>query len=166
GDPRPTGCRGRRRRTGRTAMSGLSGMTGFARAEGATGDWSWAVEARSVNGRNLEVRFRGPPGFEGLDRVARDLAQTRLQRGQVSVNLQAKRAEGAQPPPRLNAAVLDHYVALSQQLVGQGATPPTADGLLALRGVLEAPEETEDPDARAALEAAMAASLAEALDGL
>ena len=49
----------------------LSGMTGFARVEGALGDWSWAVEARSVNGRNLETRFRGPPGLESLDRAAR-----------------------------------------------------------------------------------------------
>ena len=28
----------------------LSGMTGFARTEGALGAWTWAVEARSVNG--------------------------------------------------------------------------------------------------------------------
>ena len=42
----------------------ISGMTGFGRAEGASGDWSWAVEARSVNGRNLEVRFRAPPGLQ------------------------------------------------------------------------------------------------------
>ena len=48
----------------------LSGMTGFARVEGSHGAWSWAVEARSVNGRNLETRFRGPPGFEGLDKAA------------------------------------------------------------------------------------------------
>ncbi|HEX5380107.1 MAG TPA: YicC/YloC family endoribonuclease, partial [Phenylobacterium sp.] len=63
----------------------LSGMTGFGRAEGAAGDWTWAVEARSVNGRNLEVRFRGPPGFDGLERAARDGAQARFQRGQVNV---------------------------------------------------------------------------------
>ena len=50
----------------------ISGMTGFARAEGALGAWTWAVEARSVNGRNLETRFRGPPGFEGLERAARE----------------------------------------------------------------------------------------------
>jgi uncharacterized protein YicC (UPF0701 family) len=73
----------------------LSGMTGFARIEGAHGPWSWAVEARSVNGRNLETRFRGPPGFETLDRVARDGAQARFQRGQLTVNIQAKRAEAS-----------------------------------------------------------------------
>ena len=35
-------------------MTAISGMTGFGRAEGTHGDWSWSVEARSVNGRNLE----------------------------------------------------------------------------------------------------------------
>ena len=55
----------------------FSGMTGFARVEGALGAWSWAVEARSVNGRNLETRFRGPPGFESLDRAARDRSMAR-----------------------------------------------------------------------------------------
>ncbi|MCW5761129.1 MAG: hypothetical protein KIS90_15280, partial [Phenylobacterium sp.] len=58
----------------------ISGMTGFGRAEGAWGPWSWAAEARSVNGRNLEVRFRGPPGFEALERTAREGAQARFQR--------------------------------------------------------------------------------------
>lgn len=63
----------------------ISGMTGFGRAEGSLGAWSWAVEARSVNGRNLEVRFRGPPGFEGLERAAREGAQSRFQRGQLTI---------------------------------------------------------------------------------
>ncbi|WP_368856051.1 YicC/YloC family endoribonuclease, partial [Enterobacter hormaechei] len=35
-------------------------MTGFAREEGGEGAWTWAVEARSVNGRNLEARGNGP----------------------------------------------------------------------------------------------------------
>ena len=59
----------------------LSGMTGFGRSDGALGGWSWTVEARSVNGRSLEPRFRGPPGFDGLDRIAREAAQARFQRG-------------------------------------------------------------------------------------
>ena len=73
----------------------VSSMTGFARLEGASADWTWAVEARSVNGRGLEVRFRGPPGFDSLERAAREAAQARLQRGQVGVSLQARRPEGA-----------------------------------------------------------------------
>ncbi|MBC6983019.1 YicC/YloC family endoribonuclease [Caulobacter sp. 17J80-11] len=144
----------------------LSGMTGFARVEGASGAWTWAVEARSVNGRNLETRFRGPPGFEGLDRVAREASQARFQRGQVTVGVQAKRTE-ATVAVRVNQDVLARYVELASEQVARGvALAPTADGLLALRGVLEAAEEDEDVEARAAVEAAMAETLLAAMDGL
>ena len=141
-------------------------MTGFGRAEGASGAWSWAVEARSVNGRNLEVRFRGPPGFDTLERVAREAAQSRFQRGQVNVSLQARRA-AAVGAAKVNRELLQRYVDLAGELVLAGdAVLPTADGFLALRGVVEIGEEDEAPEARAAVEAAMAASLAAALDAL
>ena len=141
-------------------------MTGFARVEGAEGAWSWAVEARSVNGRNLEVRFRGPPGFDLLEKGVRDGAQARFQRGQVSVGLQAKRAEST-VTVSVNVEQMDRYLALLEPLVKSGrAQPPTADGLLALRGVLEAVDTEDDPDVRAAVEQAMATSLLAALDAL
>jgi len=147
-------------------MLKLSSMTGFARAEGASGPWSWAVEARSVNGRNLDVRFRGPPGFDALERIAREAAQSRFQRGQLNVSLQAKRAE-ATGAVRINREALEGYLALSSELMAAGhAVMPTADGLMGLRGVIEAGETEETPEARAAVEAAMAVSLAEALDRL
>ena len=144
----------------------LSGMTGFGRAGGAAGDWSWAVEARSVNGRNLEVRFRGPPGFDGLDRAAREAAQSRFARGQVTVGVQARRSEGA-TEVRINEAVLERYLALGAPLVAAGrAGPPALDGLLALRGVIEAAEADDDPEAQSALEAAVALSVGAALEAL
>ena len=143
----------------------LSGMTGFGRADGALGDWSWTVEARSVNGRNLELRFRGPPGLDELERLAKASAQARLTRGQVTLGVQAKRAEAA-AAVRVNEEVLTRYLDLASRLTMQGAAPPSADGLLALRGVLEAPEEADDPDARAAVQSAIAASIDEALDAL
>ena len=144
----------------------ISGMTGFGRAEGALGAWSWAVEARSVNGRNLEVRFRGPPGFEGLERAAREGAQSRFVRGQVTLGVQAKRAEAA-GAVRLNLDQLERYLAAGAPYVASGqAAPPSLDGLLALRGVLETTDAVDDPAAQAALEAAMAASIGLALDGL
>jgi uncharacterized protein (TIGR00255 family) len=147
-------------------MLKLSSMTGFARAEGALGPWSWAVEARSVNGRNLEIRFRGPPGFDGLERIAREAGQTRFQRGQVNVSMTARRSETA-GAVRINREVLERYLTLADELTGKGhALTPSADGLLGLRGVLETGEADEAPEARAAVEAAMAVSLAEAFDGL
>src|SRR5579872_4967446 len=143
-----------------------SSMTGFARAEGAAGDWSWAIEARSVNGRNLEVRFRGPPGFDGLERIAREAAQARFQRGQINVSIQARRAETA-ASARINLDQLERYAAVAADLAAKGrAQPASADGLLALRGVLEAVEEAEDPQIKAEIEAAMGESLTAAFEAL
>lgn len=145
---------------------GLSGMTGFGRVEGAQDDWTWAVEARSVNGRNLDVRFRGPPGFESLERTARDGAQARFQRGQITIGLQAKRAE-SQAQVRINLEQVERYLDATQDLVRQGrAAPPSLDGLLALRGVIEVAEAEPDLEAMARVEAAMAASIGAALDDL
>ena len=144
----------------------ISGMTGFGRAEAALGEWSWAVEARSVNGRNLDVRFRGPPGLETLDRIVREAAQARFQRGQVTVGLQAKRVE-KQAAVQVNLDQIERYLAAGEALVAAGrAAPPRLDGLLALRGVIEVADAEADPEAQAQLESAMAASVAEAMDQL
>jgi uncharacterized protein (TIGR00255 family) len=144
----------------------VSSMTGFARLEGAQGDWTWGVEARSVNGRGLEVRFRGPPGFDGLERAAREAAQARLQRGQVGVSLQARRPEGAQAL-RIDEAAIARYLALGADLVASGrAAPPSLDGLLALPGVARIAESDSDAQQREALEAAMAATLVGAMEAL
>jgi uncharacterized protein (TIGR00255 family) len=144
----------------------LSGMTGFGRTEGALGAWTWAVEARSVNGRNLEVRFRGPPGLDALDRLTREGAQARFQRGQLTVGLQARRSEAA-AAVRVDVEQLERYLAACAPYVATGlAAAPRMDGLLALRGVIEVADALQDPQAQAELEAAMAASLAAALDAL
>ncbi|MDY6924283.1 MAG: YicC/YloC family endoribonuclease [Pseudomonadota bacterium] len=147
-------------------MSTISGMTGFGRADGAHGAWTWSVEARSVNGRNLEVRFRGPPGFDTLEAAAKAAARRHFSRGQITVGVQARRADPGAAALRVNQDILARYLTLANQLAEEGAVPPSADGLLGLRGVLEAPEEAEDPEARAAVEAAMAASIDAAFDAL
>jgi uncharacterized protein (TIGR00255 family) len=144
----------------------LSGMTGFARCDGAEGAWTWAVEARSVNGRNLETRFRGPPGFDSLERAARDAAQARFQRGQLTIGLQAKRAESS-GAVRINVEQLERYIDLAERYVRQGrASLPSMDGLYGLRGVVEIADDSDDPETRASVEAAMGRAIAEALDGL
>jgi uncharacterized protein (TIGR00255 family) len=141
-------------------------MTGFAREDAALEAWSWAVEARSVNGRNMEVRFRGPPGFDSLERAAREGCQARFQRGQITLGLQAKRAETT-GQVRINTDQLDRYLDIAVGYAAQGrVAAPTIEGLMALRGVIEAADDEDDPDVRAAVEAAMVASIERALDGL
>ena len=141
-------------------------MTGFARVEGALGAWSWAVEARSVNGRNLEARFRGPNGFDALERVVRDGAQARFARGQIQIALQARRAESG-GGVRINSELLDQFVRLAEDYGERpGVDRPRLDGLMAIRGVIEVAEETDTPEVRAAVEAAMGQSILAVLDGL
>lgn len=144
-------------------MSAISGMTGFGRAEGASGDWAWTIEARSVNGRSLEVRAKTPQGADALDRAARDEAQKRFQRGQIGITVQLRQAEGI-GSVAINQTVLDAYLTAARGLMDQGASPPSADGLLALKGVLDAGDSTED--GRAAVEPLVARDIALALDGL
>ena len=144
----------------------LASMTGFGRAEGALGDWSWAVEARSVNGRNLDVRFRGPPGFDALDKAVRDAVQARFARGQVTLGVQARRAEAARGV-RIDIAQLETYLALANRYADEGrVTRPSLEGLLALRGVLDASEPADAAEDLQPLQAALTASIGSALDAL
>jgi uncharacterized protein (TIGR00255 family) len=141
-------------------------MTGFARVEGAFGDWSWSVEARSVNGRNLDVRFKGPAGLDVLERLTREAAQARFQRGQINVAVQGRRATPARSV-RINPDTLDLYLRFGEGLVATGrAFPPSVDSLLALPGVVELVEQAEEDSDRIAVEAAMMVSIGDALDAL
>lgn len=147
-------------------MANLSGMTGFGRAEGAGGGWSWVVEARSVNGRGLEVRFRGPAGFDALERSTREAVQARFQRGQVSVSVSARRLE-AEAPVRVNHDLARRLLDAGEPWIAEGRVlRPTLDGLLSLRGVIEAESAEADPEALAEAGALLAGSVSEALDAL
>lgn len=144
----------------------LKSMTGFARAEGVHGDTSWSWEARSVNGRNLDLRLRLPSGFEALEIRARGLCQEKLSRGNCTINLAVKR-EGKQTEIRLNEAALAQAQEVAER--AQSLTKLNAaclDTLLAMRGVVEAVEAEESEEAQAALFHALIAGLASALDQL
>jgi uncharacterized protein (TIGR00255 family) len=144
----------------------LKSMTGFARADGAHGDTSWHWEARSVNGRNLDLRLRLPTGFEALEIKARALAPEKLARGNCTINLWVKREIG-QLEIRLNEAALRQALAVAERAQDvTGLKRPRLDTLLGMRGVVEAVEGEESEDAQAALHQALLASLAAALDAL
>jgi uncharacterized protein (TIGR00255 family) len=144
----------------------LKSMTGFARADGMHGDTSWHWEARSVNGRNLDLRLRLPSGFEALEIKARTLAQEKLARGNCTINLWVKRESG-QLEIRLNEAALRQAQAVAERAQDvTGLKRARLDTLLGMRGVVEAVEGEESEEAQAALHHALLASLAAALDAL
>jgi uncharacterized protein (TIGR00255 family) len=144
----------------------LKSMTGFARADGVHGDVRWYWEARSVNGRTLELRLRLPAGFEGLELGARSLCQEKLARGNCTINLGIKRESG-QMEIRLNVTALAQAREVAQRAQELTELGPTRlDTLLAMRGVVEAVEAEEGEAAQAALTHALLAGLAGALDQL
>jgi uncharacterized protein (TIGR00255 family) len=144
----------------------LKSMTGFARADGMHGETSWHWEARSVNGRNLDLRLRLPSGFEAIEIRARALAQEKLARGNCTISLWVKRESG-QLEIRLNEAVLRQAQAVAERARDvTGLKRARLDTLLGMRGVVEAVEGEESEEAQAALNHALIASLAAALDAL
>jgi uncharacterized protein (TIGR00255 family) len=144
----------------------LKSMTGFARTDGTHGDTAWHWEVRSVNGRNLELRLRLPSGFDALEIKARGLAQEKLSRGNCTINLWVKRESG-QMEIKLNETALRQAQAVAERAQGlTGLQPPRLDTLLGMRGVVETVEGEESEEAQAALQHALIASLAAALDQL
>ncbi len=144
----------------------VSSMTGFARADGHEDGVSWVFEVKSVNSKSLDLRFRLPPGMESLELPLRAIQSQRVKRGAVSVALTVMRAASA-GGLRVNRDALAQVVALARELVERGeAAPPRADGLLALRGVLDGGEEVEDEKQRERRQAKMLAAWEKALDGL
>jgi uncharacterized protein (TIGR00255 family) len=144
----------------------LKSMTGFGRSAGVHGETSWHWEVRSVNGRNLELRFRIPSGLEGLEVKARSLCQERLARGNCTLNL-ALRREAGDLVIRLNEAALAQVLAAAERARGlTQMAAPTLDTLLAMRGVVEVVEGEESEDAQAKLEQVLLAGLRAGLDQL
>jgi len=145
----------------------LQSMTGFARAVGDTATAAIAWELRSVNGKSMELRLRLPPGAERIEPLARQAVQKRFSRGNIQASLTLMRAPGAQAQPVVNEAFLTRMATLAKRLETEfGARPASADGLLALRGVLDVQETVETDEQRAAGDTAIIDVLVEALEGL
>ena len=75
-------------------MIKLSGMTGFGRSGGEAEWGSWTWEAKSVNGRGLDVRVNVPGGFEGIDQAVKKYASKLFTRGNMQVGLRIEVASG------------------------------------------------------------------------
>jgi uncharacterized protein (TIGR00255 family) len=142
-------------------------MTGYARAQGSDERRRWVWEARSVNGRNLEIRCRVPQGFDRLENPARSAIGSRLKRGNVSLTLTIA-SEQQGKPLRINRALLAELAGLVEEVrKGTGAAAPTADGLLRVRGVIEEEDAAvEGEEALAVLDRALSGTLDEVLKAL
>jgi len=144
----------------------LSSMTGFARADGVSGSYVWGWELKSVNAKGLELRLRVPPGWDAIEPLARARAAEALTRGTVYANLMVSR-EGVAPSVRVNEPVLTAVLATIGDIAQRiEAAPPSLDGILSLKGVIEVSEADEGEDERRAAEAAVLAGFDRAVAGL
>ena len=144
----------------------LSSMTGFARRHGVSGPYAWSWEIKSVNGKGLDVRLRTPTGWDLVEVPVRARAAEVLSRGSVQANLTVERS-GAVPTVRVNTPVLDAILSAVHEFGAKvQASPPSLDGLLALKGVLEITDAGEDEAERRNAEAAVVAGFNAALASL
>lgn len=139
-------------------------MTGFAREHGYDDHCSWTWEVKSVNGKGRDVRSRLPQGLEELDAPVRDRIAKGFRRGNFNVQLTVAWT-GPLGGYRINTDMLDQVIALVPGIQAKvpDAAPPSVDGLLSLRGVIEPVDDMVPEDKRAELDAALLAGLDEAL---
>jgi uncharacterized protein (TIGR00255 family) len=144
----------------------IKSMTGFSRVEGAAGSVAWHWELRSVNARGLDVRLRLASGTEALEPKVREAVGRHLVRGSVTVSLNVESRAGALEI-RLNEEALAQVVkAVAHIRELTEAAPPHADGLMAIKGVMEVVEVAESGEAAAARVGAILSSLEQALGAL
>jgi len=137
----------------------LKSMTGFSRASSAQAPWRWTWELKAVNARGLDIRVRTPQGFDPLEAAARAALGKALSRGTCYANLSATR-ETAAAEIRINQGALENLRASLAALPPvPGIAPPTMDGLLAIRGVVEIVEASDSEDVMAAIQQAMLKTL-------
>lgn len=140
-------------------------MTGYARAAGHAGNLTFVWEVKSVNGRGLEMRFRMPPGLDMLEPLCRQAVQEKVKRGNLQAALTVTRHAGA-TSLKLNADMLTKVAeALEIVRARMDVAPPSADGILSLRGVIETGDDDDEGETEAR-DAALIAGLRDALDGL
>jgi uncharacterized protein (TIGR00255 family) len=114
----------------------LSGMTGFARVTGEAEWGSWAWEAKSVNGRGLDVRVNYPPGFDALDRALKTVAPKYFSRGSLQVSLRIEMS-AAGDTATINEPLLNTLVLAAEKRLGMELSGEAIASLMNVKGVVE-----------------------------
>ncbi|WP_120635671.1 YicC/YloC family endoribonuclease [Ruegeria sp. EL01] len=128
----------------------IRSMTGFASAKGAFGPHSWTWELRSVNGKGLDLRIRVPEWLTGLEAALRGTLSKSLSRGNVTLSMRISRDEAAADLSLNETTMADALNALvkTQQMAearGVVLARSSATDLLAMKGMMEAGTDADDP---------------------
>ncbi len=145
----------------------INSMTGFARATGSRDGYAWNWEAKSVNGKGLDIRCRLPHGFDQMEIQVRNLAAKSFKRGNIALSLSIKESERS-VQYRVNRELLDQLVEVAEEVsaASDHLGAPRLDGLLSVRGVVEMAEEEESDDLQVERRALIIDSLGDLLTDL
>ena len=151
----------------------MQSMTGFASVEGAVEEegavFRW--DAKSVNGRGLDLKLRAPGGWEAEEPGWRVAAGRRFIRGSVTLSLSFSETQ-SESAVSLNEEALARAaawaVAAERAIIAAGGASRgvSPEGLLQLRGVLESAAVERRPERSEALIKAVVGALEATLDGL
>lgn len=112
-------------------------MTGFGRAAFDVGGVRFDIEARSVNHRHLDLRFRLPRLLSNFEAEARDCVQGRASRGKIDITVSTSEGNKVLQQLEIDRAAAREYALAAEELAREAgvAGPLSVDALLALPGV-------------------------------
>jgi uncharacterized protein (TIGR00255 family) len=115
----------------------IRSMTGFGRAAFDVGGVRFDIEARSVNHRHLDLRFRLPRLLAAFESDARDCVQERASRGKIDVTVLNSEGSKVLQQLEIDREAALEYARAAQELEREAgvAGPLTVDALLSLPGV-------------------------------
>lgn len=121
----------------------IRGMTGFGRAHGQAPWGAWVWEARSVNGKAVDLRTNFPPGCEAVDFEARRRVKERFSRGSFQIQLKIDWTRDA-GVSAIDARELARLARLSRHWAraGGGVQPARFDGLINSPSVMKGVSRT------------------------
>ena len=129
-------------------------------------DRRWTWEAKSVNGRSLDVRIKVPYGYDRIELPAKKLAGDRLGRGSISLTLSIENNH-VNSALRINRPFLDELIELHGDFANRvDADPLKLETLLTVKGVIETAENDETSEDLEQTDAALLSTLNEAIGGL
>jgi uncharacterized protein (TIGR00255 family) len=117
-------------------MSGVQSMTGFASVTRQAGTLAITCDIRSVNNKGLDTRLRVPAGLEVLETQIKKLVAGKVVRGSLQVFINIAGAPDASLL-QIDETLFTSLAGMATRLAAaSGIAPPTADGILAVRGIV------------------------------
>ncbi|MFA6601066.1 MAG: YicC/YloC family endoribonuclease [Candidatus Omnitrophota bacterium] len=126
----------------------IRSMTAFARTTGTAKEGRWTVEIRSINHRYFDFSVKLPMALSVLEGRVKDLVNTGIKRGKVTVTVGCDDGESQVRAISLNEELAETYVAIGRKLQKKYGIRNefTAGDFLRLPGMLSAETEGRDPE--------------------